>query len=111
MLAHRLGVAERMVFGQQVIKKRLLRRAAHQPKSERPQRAQPHDERRRIHFDRIGVPARPSLASRRIETRLFRRWQHDVPGPVKSQQQSPADHVARRAVRLLPSPGLAQHKR
>jgi len=108
VLAHRLRVAERVVLCQEAVKERLLRRAAHLAKFERPKRAQRNRQRRRIDGDGLCLPSSTPVAGRRVEAPLSRGRQLKVSGALKAQQQPPADHVARRSVGLLPLPRLAQ---
>src|SRR5205807_798684 len=100
-----------MVLLDQTVEERFFRRAPHRTKLQRPDHAQRDRERRPVHGEGLHLPSWTSVPRCRVETPQTRRRQRNVSGAVKTQQQPSANHVARRAVRLLPSPGLAQQQR
>src|SRR5947208_7677232 len=105
-----LFVAEVVILLEQAVEQRLLRRTPHGAELQRRQCTQRHHERSGVDLQGRRFLSPGLVSSRGVETELPRRRQRDVSSPVETQQQPAADHVARRPVDLLPSPGLTQEQ-
>ena len=107
MLAHRLLVAQVMMGFHQAVEQRLLGRASRLLKLDGLDLAQRAWDRRAVDQHR----RRPGPPRQRVRGRVTHRRQLDRAGPVEHQQQTATNHVAWRAVGLLPVPGFAQFLR
>lgn len=98
MLAHRPFVTKIMMLFEQAVEQRFFRRAPHLRELQR--RQLPKCPCERTFFDRYARG--PGAFGDPIPHRAFDRRQLDLACAVKCQQQSAAQHVAQRAVGLLP---------
>jgi hypothetical protein len=93
-----------MMLLDQAIEERLIPGAPDLLKVQLPKLAQPPPHGRGVNQHGSG----PLAPHQRVGRRVAHRRQHNLTCPVEHQQQTPADHIARRPVGLLPPPGLAQ---
>jgi hypothetical protein len=91
----------------QAVEARLRRGPADLGDRERPQLAQAPAQRRAIDRDDL----RPRARQERIRRPPPYRRQLDMPRAPQRQHQAPAHHLARRAIRLAPAPGVTQRLR
>ena len=102
-----LTVAQVVIPLDQPVEQALFVRAPDLANHQRLQRPQRTSQRTLVHEKvrgRLGPPRQ------RVRGRKLPRRQFDVPGTVQGQHQTPADHVAPRAIGLSPVPRLTdQH--
>src|ERR1700722_9768950 len=107
MLADGLFVTQIVILPHQTVEQCLFRRAPHLCKLQRSDARQRSTYRTSVGDHRLGLLA---LRNAIADDALYRR-QLDLTRTVEHQQQSAANHIAQRAISLLPLPSFAEFAR